>query len=396
MLNDKVIAREKCQELKNLVGDELSIVATFLQLLMEFNRDKRHEQLGFASLWDFCRKGLGLCESTTGRRLKAIKVIERFPAAVDYLRNGRLCVTRLLLLADVLTTDNAAELFTRASRRSLRDIELLAASEDPKPAPAARIHKFPTKSDSLPPPPSFNFDAPVSPVDDTIPPSPCPIEPEPELAQAPEPEAQPTPLPRPRRRATVRPTSSQEYSARLPVSREWVQKLELAKKLGSHVVPTGDPVAILELALDLFIEKYGKRRGAITPKPRAKKAAPEVAATPAKPAEAEKEPPKKERFTAGDKRALWDRDGGRCVWPVDTGGVCGSEWQLEFDHVEAVAKGGATDVSSARQLCRKHNDQHARETFGEAFMEAKKRASRVVTGVAASSGGDGNEESPST
>jgi len=393
MLNDKVIARDKCQELKKLIGNELNIVATFLQLLMEFSRDKRHEQLGFASMWDFCRKGLGLCESTTGRRLKAIKVIEGFPAAVDYLRDGRLCVTRLLLLADVLTAENATDLFEGASRKSLRDIELLVASEDPKPAPPPRIHKFPTKSDPPTPAPSLNFDAPAEPVQNSTLPSPHPTEPEPEpeAPPAPEPKAEPTPLPRPRRRATVRPTSAQEYSARLPVSREWVQKLELAKKFGSHVVPTGDPVAILELALDLFIEKYGKRRGAIAPKPRAKKAAPEVATAPAKPADAEaqKEPPKKERFTADDRRALWNRDGGRCVWPVDTGGVCGSEWQLEVDHVEAAAKGGATDVSSARQLCRKHNDQHARETFGEAFLEAKKRASKVATRVASSSGGDG-------
>jgi len=76
------------------------------------------------------------------------------------------------------------------------------------------------------------------------------------------------------------------------------------------------------------------------------------------------------------------------VWPVDGGEVCGSEWRLEADHVEAAAKGGATDVSSARLLCQKHNDQHARETFGEAFMAAKKLASTVATKVASSSGGD--------
>ena len=388
MTNDIVTAREKCQELKKLVGEELSIVTTFLQRLMEFNRAKLHEKLGYASLWSFCRSGLGLCESTAGRRIKAITVIERFPAAVDFLRDGRLCVTRLLLLSDALTAENAASLLERASHKSLKEIELVAATANPLPAPSARIQKFPTKPEPAPADPVLAFDAPVPAQPDPTPPQPASPVPEPDPSE--ESTVARAPLPSPRRRSTVRPTSAQEYSARLPVSREWVQKLELAKKLGSHVVPTGDPVTILELALDLFIEKHGKRRGAIAPKPRAKKKTEPKVAAAAEESGASKEasPKKKERFTAEDRRTLWNRDGAHCVWPIDGGDVCGSEWQLEADHVEAKARGGASEPGSARLLCRPHNDQHARETFGEAFMQEKKRAPRVVSGVASSSGGD--------
>ena len=63
-----------------------------------------------------------------------------------------------------------------------------------------------------------------------------------------------------------------------------------------------------------------------------------------------------------------------------------SEWQVELDHVTAVANGGSSDAASIRLLCRRHNDQHARETFGEEFMAAKKRE-QVATRVAASGGG---------
>ena len=382
MSNDVVQARAKCQELKKLVGDELEIVATFLLRLVEFNRDKLHEALGFASLWQFCRRGLGLCESTAGRRVKAVEVLSRFPLGVDYLRDGRLCVTRLLLLSDVLTEENALSLFERASRKSINDIEHLVAEEDPNPAPPARIQKFPEPRRPAPEAPGFDFEAAAA--QDATPAAPAnagaQAEGEPAPAPAPEPEPAETPLPRPPRRSRIKPTSGKEYSARFPVSREWVGKLELAKKLGSHVVPTGDPVAILELALDLFIEKHGKRRGAIAPKrPRATKTAPTAAA-------AEEREPTKERFTAADRRTIWNDAGGHCVWPMDSGEVCGSEWQLEADHIEAKAKGGASEPESARLLCRKHNDQHARETFGEAFMQAKKQ--RVVTGVASSSGGN--------
>jgi len=384
MSNDVVIAREKCQELRKLVGDEREIVATFLLRLVEFNRDNLHEELGFSSLWYFCHRGLGLCESTAGRRVKAVQVLSLFPVGLDYLRDGRLCVTRLLLLSDVLTPENASNLFERASRKSIDDIEHLVAEANPRPAPPARVRKFPEPR-PVPEAPGFNFDAAAS--QDATPAVPvdagAQAETEPAPAPSREPEANETPLPRPRRRSKIKPTSAQEYSARFPVSREWMGKLKLAKKLGSHVVPTGDPVAILELALDLFIEKHGKRRGAIAPKqPRAKPApAPEAAEPQATAATA----PTKNRFTAADRRTIWESSGGRCVWPMDEGGVCGSEWQLEADHVEAKARGGASEPESARLLCRRHNDQHARDTFGEAFMQAKKQ--KVATKVASSSGG---------
>jgi len=373
MSKDAVHAHQKRLDLQKLVGDELDIVATFLLRLMEFDRDRLHETLGYASLWDFCRRGLGLCESTAGRRLKAIKVLARIPIAVDYLRDGRLCVTRLLLLAEVLTAENASSILERASRKSLRDIELLAASECPRPAPPARVQRFPEPRPT-PEAPTLDFGSPTDREDSAAPEPAQPTvqaEPDPVKAPSPEPEPTPTPLPRARRRPTIHPTSDQEYSARFPVSREWVGKLDLAKKLGSHVVRNGDPVAILELALDLFIEKYGKRRGAIAPKaPRAKRASVETVPRPAE--STSSEPPKKDRFTAEDRREIWQKSGGHCVWPMDSGDVCGSEWQLEVDHIDPKAKGGATEPGSARLLCREHNDQHARETYGEAFMQAKK------------------------
>lgn len=412
MTDDVVQARAKSQELQKLVGDELQIVAKFLLRLMEFIRDKMHEKLGYASPWDFCRRGLGLCESTTGRRLKAIKVIERFPAVVAFLRDGRLCATRMLLLSDVLTPENAMDLFTRASRKSIKDIELLVAAANPQPAPPTRIRKFPQSRQVPVPPPTLDFDTPVpTPVDVTAGPQPSPPDPDPVSpavlpapAPAPAPGTVPVPLPRARRRSEVRPTSEQEYSARFPVSRVWIGKLERAKKLGSHVVPTGDPVAILELALDLFIEKHGKRRGAIAPKrPRAGRQVPEIVPAPEVPVRApvkqrpaEESLPKREAFSAEDLRTIWERDGGKCVWLMDSGERCGSDWQVEVDHAEALAKGGSSsDPRFGRLLCRRHNDQHARETFGEAFMKAKKaeaketrESRRVATGVASSSGGD--------
>lgn len=358
MSNDVVQARAQNQELQKLVGVEQKTVAEFLLRLMEFDLGKMHERLGFATMWDFCQRGLGLSESTTGRRLKAIRVVARFPAVIEYLRDGRLCPTRMLLLFDALTPENAVDLFDQASRRSLREIELLVAAAKPEPAPPVRIQKLPETRAVAIAPPTLAFgsesaqETPAVPRAESLPCS----------------SSSPSPAPEPAtRRSEIHPTSAQEFVARLPVSRAWVEKLEMAKKLGSHVVPTSDPVAILELALDLFIEKHGKRRGAIAVRPT------RAAATSRAPAAATApQAAKRERFTAEELRLIWLRDGGRCTWPMDSGERCGSEWQLEVDHIDAVAKGGATNAGRARLLCARHNDQHARETFGEAFMELKK------------------------
>lgn len=381
---DVAKARAHHQELQKLIGTERETVATFLLRLMEFERDKMHERLGFASMWDFCRRGLGLCESTTGRRLKATRIIERFPVAVEYLRDGRLCTTRMLLLRDVLTPENATDLFEQAARKSMEEIELLVATAKPHPAPPVRIQKLPEPRHAGVAAPALVFGSASAPI------------PAPEASAAASlvcTASEPSPVPAPpARRAELHPTSAQEYVVRLPASRAWVQKLEMAKKLGSHVVPTRDPVAILELALDLFIEKHGKRRGAIAVRstrapaaPREPEAIAAVEPTVESPVSASappapmpsalpatRHPAKRERFTAEDLRFIWSRDEGRCTWLMDSGERCGSEYQLEVDHIEAVAKGGATDPRCARLLCRAHNDQHARETFGEAFMKSKK------------------------
>jgi len=45
---------------------------------------------------------------------------------------------------------------------------------------------------------------------------------------------------------------------------------------------------------------------------------------------------------------------------------------LEFDHIEPVARGGKSTVTNLRLRCRAHNQYEAEQSYGEAFMQAKK------------------------
>jgi len=62
------------------------------------------------------------------------------------------------------------------------------------------------------------------------------------------------------------------------------------------------------------------------------------------------EPLLKERQPIPDevKMFVWQRDKGRCV-------ICGSQENLEFDHIIPVSKGGSNTARNIQLLCEKHN-----------------------------------------
>jgi 5-methylcytosine-specific restriction endonuclease McrA len=68
-------------------------------------------------------------------------------------------------------------------------------------------------------------------------------------------------------------------------------------------------------------------------------------------------------------RAVWERDGGRCAFPLENGGVCGSTHQLELDHVRGFALGAGTTVDECQILCRGHQDVSARQLYGDELMD---------------------------
>ncbi len=73
----------------------------------------------------------------------------------------------------------------------------------------------------------------------------------------------------------------------------------------------------------------------------------------------------REAIPAAVRRAVWDRDAGRCSWPLDGGGCCGSTHRLELDHVVPWAKWGDSTEENLRVICGRHNRLAARRAFGE-------------------------------
>jgi 5-methylcytosine-specific restriction endonuclease McrA len=156
----------------------------------------------------------------------------------------------------------------------------------------------------------------------------------------------------------VEPKSAEQSRVHITVPRSLLRKLEAARDALSHSKPGASEAEILEAGLDLLLERHAKRRGLVK-NPRKQ---------PVVPRQARAEPP--DRYVpAAVRRAVWKRDGGRCQWPLEGGGVCGSTHRIEFDHIQPVAKGGASTVENGRLLCRPHQDLAARQEFGNAWMD---------------------------
>lgn len=152
----------------------------------------------------------------------------------------------------------------------------------------------------------------------------------------------------------------------IDLSPELAQKWEAVKNLSAHRTQ-GQPQEILDLLLQSWLQREAPSQARENkPSPRRgtsflrKVSAPE-AATAASPSS-------RPGISMAIKRAVWKRDQGQCQ-------NCGSRFAIQFDHLQPVAKGGATSEENLRLLCRSCNLAAGVKIFGP---EKMRRAGPVV------------------
>ena len=147
---------------------------------------------------------------------------------------------------------------------------------------------------------------------------------------------------------------------RLHMSERFEELLQEARDLEA----VHDAAAILEKALEKFVELRTKQRFAQTHRPHAQAREVTTDAIPNR-----------------VKREVYERDGGVCSFVGDIPGTgtrqCKSTYQLEFDHVIPRALGGPSTADNLRLLCRNHNQRAAEEILGKHCVEQAKARSRV-------------------
>src|SRR5688572_25951153 len=116
--SDRLTAR-----LYELRVEERQRLVEFLLYLAELERRRLHLDLGFGSTFAFCTEHLGLSKASAYRRTTAARLLSRFPLVAEYLADGRLNLTTLVELRDVLSGDRLVEILDRASGRSEEDVK---------------------------------------------------------------------------------------------------------------------------------------------------------------------------------------------------------------------------------------------------------------------------------
>ena len=364
-------ARTLARRLGELAGDERRVQVDFLLHLDEFDRRRAWLELGYGSLWTYCLEVLHLREGSAGRRINAMRVLRRFPRLAEALRDGRLCLTTLALLGQVLTEENAEDLLARAAFRTRAEVDHLVASLRPRPVPREGIRQLAAPAGTKGPAVAggvSGLPAIASPTSDLAggmgagdtvrttgaeEASPAMLAGSAEIRPA-------------RQNAEMRAASEGQWSLRVTVDRALRDDLETLSMLLSHKVPRGDLAAVLHEAIRCGIEKHGKRKGAVRP---ARKVAPRAT------------PPKDPAAIPADMRwQVWERDQGRCAWVGPDGKRCNSRWQVEMDHLDPAARGGTARLDRLRLACRLHNLLYAEEIYGREHMRKYRKGESTIAG----------------
>ena len=163
--------------------------------------------------------------------------------------------------------------------------------------------------------------------------------------------------------AKVVPTACQRFALHFSIGQGAHDKLRYAQELFSHQLRPGDLEAMFELALDQLVCVGEKRKFAATSRPQrvARKSV------------------NSRHIPNRVKREVWKRDGGQCTFVGESGHRCESRTLVEYDHVEAIARGAMATVNGIRLRCRAHNQFTAEQTFGREFMANKREAARRAT-----------------
>lgn len=380
----------------------------FVLALAEFDGRRLWVDLGYASLFDFLHRELGMSAGAAFYRKTAVVLVQRHPEMVDALADGRLCITSVPEIAKVITDENAAEVLPRFFHRSKREAREVAAAIAPHAAPPRRdvitalgagqarrvdctaAPRGPTLgSDDAAPAHSSLPASDGSGIADAL------RTPEAVVVRG-RADARRPPV-----ADNVEPLTASLRRVHMTVSDRWVQKLEALRAALSHSHPAGRAEEITEYALDVALEHVARKKGplakngrsdrpasGVRPRPPSRRRegtrtalasrAPDVgddgasgAAESHAPANhpASRSRARRSHVPADVRRLVMARDEGRCQWKLHDGTVCGSNVRVQLDHIHPAALGGASTIENLRLLCERHNQLAARGSFGEGWMD---------------------------
>jgi len=319
------------RHLDELVTRDRITTASLLAHIAEVDARRLYLPAGYPSMHAYCVEKLRLSEDAAYKRITAARLARAFPAIFPAVAEGRLHLSGVVQLAPHLRAGNGDELIGLATGKSKAEIEALIASRFPASESLAMVTSLSSGSSSRLAPgrvegEDSDHELAPGPVERSVPPS------------------------------KMAPIAAERFALQVTIGQGTHDKLRYAQTLLSHRVPIGDLAGILDRVLDLAIKQLEKQKFAATDRPRQAQKSDNPRTIP-----------------AHVQRAVWQRDRGQCAFVSPDGHRCSAREELEFDHVDPVARGGQATTSGVRLLCRAHNQHEAERVFGVEFMNGKRQ-----------------------
>jgi hypothetical protein len=320
------------------------VEAALIAHMAEVDRRQLYRGEACSSMFAYATRRLRLSESQAYDRIAVARTSRTFPVVLEMLADGRLTLTAASKLGPHLTRDNAETLLARAVHATRRQVEELVAEVAPQADAPSSIRRVRRQVEELVAEMAPRADAPssmrrVRPAGPGV--------------------------------ASVVPTAPGRYRVQFTASEELEKKIARARALLRHKIPSGDLAAIVDEAMTVLVAKLERRRCAATERPRT--GTPAVSTS--------------RHVPAAVRRAVWERDQGRCTFVDRQGRRCEAREWLEIHHDEPFARAGASSLENLRLLCCAHNQYRAEVDYGADFMRAKRSRRLAVAGV----GGVGEE-----
>jgi hypothetical protein len=293
-LSDDVLLRD----LTALVAGDRLTTARILAHIAEVDARRLYAPAGYPSMHAFCVEELRLSEDAAYKRIEAARAARRFPALFAAVAGGRLLLAAVCLLAPHLTTENAEDLIQAATHRPKSEIEAMLARRFGVPGMAAPL-----------------------PLLRAIP---CPPLPEPTavLIEEAAGDLQLAPGQVDGTGAGSAAPTPGRYLLSITIGATTHDKLRYVLTLLSHAVPSGDVAVVLERALDALIGQEEERRFGV--RARAERTRNDRGSRPRAASVG------KRHIPARVRRAVWERDGGRCTFVSAGGHRCTARRFLQF------------------------------------------------------------------
>lgn len=174
-------------------------------------------------------------------------------------------------------------------------------------------------------------------------------------------------------------TGPQQYQVQFSATEEHVQLIERAKSLLAREAD-GKSLGDLHLqAMRLLVAALEKQKFAVTERPRkvtGTDSAAESKSQSAVHAPTTKPRPRSRRIPADVRRAVFERDGGRCSYVDERGERCRETCGLELHHRQPFGKAGSHTAANLTLHCPAHNALAAELDFGRRHMAARRNPHR--------------------